>query len=79
MVKVGAGEVLAGVTVAVWIDGFGVGLKLFVADVDSLIGVFAFKKILLVFDNNFAGIEGAVSGEPRWGDAVKHINTQSNC
>src|SRR3989344_3042557 len=86
VVEVSAGKMSASITVTVGIDGIGVGLELFVSDVDPLIGVFAFKMVFGgtmlrpygVFDNDFAGIEGAVSGKTGRGDAVEHINAQSD-
>ncbi len=84
--KVSAGEMPAGVAVTVRIDGITVGLKLFVADVDSFIGKLAFEMVFGrtmlrpygVFDNDFAGIEGAVSGQSGRGDTVEHIYAQSD-
>ncbi len=86
VMEVGTGEVMAGVTVTVRVDRLPVGLKLLVADIDSFVGKLAFEMVFGrtmlrpydVFDDDLAGVESAVSGETGWGDAVEHINSQSD-
>ena len=82
VMEVGTGEVLAGVTVTVRVDRLPGGLKLLVADIDSLVGRLTFKMVFGrttlrpygVFDDDFAGIKSAISSEAGWGDTVEHID-----
>ena len=76
--EIGTGKIFAGLAIAVRVDGASVAGEFFIADIDSFVGVVTGKTILAIFAYYFAGIKGAVSGEPSGGDAIEHINAQRN-
>ena len=78
MMEIGTAEIFAGRTIAVFVNGASVAGEFFIADIDSFVGVVTLKTILAIFAYYFAGIKGAVSGEPSGGDAIEHINAQRN-